>query len=291
MINIQEVPEEFLDSKIIPYPVHNISHNFEKLFLDAFRDTQEYESQLTYLPIQWTNYLVKNNYGKNINSLQKFCNQLSDDKKFFTIVQYDGGPLVNLNNCIVFSSGGMFNTVLNNNLSYIPIPLITDEHVSSIKRKRKFKIGYIGRNTHDVRQNLENILSENDLNRVINIKSDGVLKKDSRKFKKLLTQSIFSLCPRGFGPTSFRLYESLQLGSIPIYVSDEFHLPYRDFINWEKMCLLIDINEIDKIQSKVDYLIESNRYIEMQEYGKFCHENYFNNDFMISNIFEEVSKF
>ena len=52
---------------------HNRSHNFEKLFSDAFRDI-EYESQPTYLPIQWTNYLVKNNYGKNINSLQKFCN-------------------------------------------------------------------------------------------------------------------------------------------------------------------------------------------------------------------------
>ena len=60
--------------------------------------------------------------------------------KIFTIVQYDGGPLVNLNNCIVFSSGGMFNTVLNNNLSYIPIRIITDEHVSVLKEKENLKL-------------------------------------------------------------------------------------------------------------------------------------------------------
>ena len=107
----------------------------------------------------------------------------------------------------------------------------------------------------------------------------------------MLTQSIFSLCPRGFGPTSFRLYESIQLGAIPIYVSDKFHLPYKNFIDWEKLCLLIDINEIDKIQLKVDSLLESKKYIEMQNYGKYCQENYFNNEFIIKNIFEEVSKF
>ena len=291
MINIQGVPDEFLSSNIIPYPIHNKSYNVEKLFLDAFKKNKKYSSDLTYLPVQWTNYLVRNNYGKNISSLQNYCNKLDDNKKYFTIVQYAGGPIVELDNCIVFSSGGIFNTPPSQNLSYIPIPLITDKHVSLIKRKRRFKIGYIGRNTHDVRVNLEKILSKNSTNKIINIKSDGILQKDSRHFKKLLTQSIFSLCPRGFGPTSFRLYESIQLGAIPIYVSDKFHLPYKNFIDWEKLCLLIDINEIDKIQLKVDSLLESKKYIEMQNYGKYCQENYFNNEFIIKNIFDEVSKF
>ncbi len=291
MINIQEVPDEFLNTSIIPYPVHNKSHNVEKLFFDAFKKNKKYSSNLTYLPVQWTNYLVKNNYGENISSLENYCNKLNNNNKYFTVVQYAGGPLVELDNSIVFSSGGIFNTTPSPNLSYIPIPLITDKHVSLIKRKRKYEIGYIGRNTHDVRKNLENILSKKSRNKIINLKSDGVLKKDSRYFKKLLTQSIFSLCPRGFGPTSFRLYESLQLGAIPIYVSDKFHLPYENLIEWEKLCLLIDSNEIDKIQLKVDSLLENKRYIEMQKYGKYCHEKYFNNDFIIKNIFEEVSKF
>ena len=39
--------------------------------------------------------------------------------------------------------------------------------------------------------------------------------------------------PRGYGPTSFRLYESIEMQSIPIYISDEFILPYSNIIDWE----------------------------------------------------------
>ena len=34
----------------------------------------------------------------------------------------------------------------------------------------------------------------------------------------------FVLCPRGAGPTSYRLYESLQVENIPIYVWAEVRL-------------------------------------------------------------------
>ena len=36
-----------------------------------------------------------------------------------------------------------------------------------------------------------------------------------------MRDSLFSLCPRGYGPTSFRLYESIQLGSIPVYIAED----------------------------------------------------------------------
>ena len=31
-------------------------------------------------------------------------------------------------------------------------------------------------------------------------------------------ESVFHLCPRGHGPTSYRLYEALQADTIPIYI-------------------------------------------------------------------------
>lgn len=40
-------------------------------------------------------------------------------------------------------------------------------------------------------------------------------------WEALIQGSVFHLCPRGNGPTSYRLYESLQAGTIPIYVWEE----------------------------------------------------------------------
>lgn len=38
--------------------------------------------------------------------------------------------------------------------------------------------------------------------------------------------SIYSICPRGHGSSSFRLYESLMLGAIPVVLSDDFVSPF-----------------------------------------------------------------
>jgi hypothetical protein len=37
-------------------------------------------------------------------------------------------------------------------------------------------------------------------------------------WQELIQDSEFQLCPRGKGPTSYRLYESLQAETIPIYI-------------------------------------------------------------------------
>ena len=294
MINIENVPKEFLNFNIINYPLHNTSKGIEGVFYDYLKKSNFTDSNLTYLPIQWTSYLIEKNYGKNINYLKEYCKELTfnnQDKKFFTIVQYDGGPLVEIDNCLIFSSGGMFNTPKQNNLSNISIPLITAPHDFKKITNKRYQIGYIGRNTHEVRKKLEESLDNKKEYYVRNLKSDGIKNKDLNKFRKIISNSIFSLCPRGFGPTSFRLYESIEMESIPIYISDEFILPYSNIIDWEKLCLLIDLDDIYSIPEKVENLIQSNKHLEMMKYGQYCYKEYFNNSFIIKNILDTVGKF
>lgn len=60
---------------------------------------------------------------------------------------------------------------------------------------------------------------------------------DRKKFEAVFVttamRSRFILCPRGIGPSTYRLFESLKLGVAPVVISDEFcwppHLPWRDF--------------------------------------------------------------
>ena len=64
------------------------------------------------------------------------------------------------------------------------------------------------------------------------------LKAWDPEFPKI-KESYFSICPRGYGPTSFRLYESIQMGTVPIYISDKFFLPYIEFLDWSEFAILL----------------------------------------------------
>ena len=116
-------------------------------------------------------------------------------------------------------------------------------------------------------------------------------KKDNKQFRKLTSQSMFTLCPRGYGPTSFRLYESINLGSIPIYISDNFLLPFQDKIEWEKLALLVKLEDIDSIHEKVEKILNTNKHIEMLNYGKECNTKYFNMEYTSNYISDQVQSF
>ena len=288
---IENIPKELMDLSILNYPIHNNSIGIEGYFYNYYIN-EEINTELTYLPIQWTNYLVKNKYGKDIEMLKSFINRLDfKNNKFFTITQYDGGPLVNLNNTIVFSCSGMFNTPKNNNLSYINIPLLTEKQTPNFISRKKNKVGYLGRNTHKIREELLKIYQHLDGYELINYFGTSASKKDNKIFRKLTSQSIFTLCPRGYGPTSFRLYESINLGSIPIYISDDFILPFQDKIDWEKLALLIKLEDIDSIHKKVEKILNNNKHIEMLNYGKECNVKYFNMEYTSNYISEQIQNF
>ena len=138
MIEIQDVPSSFLNFNIMNYPLHNKSKGIESYFYEYIKNENNSQSNLSYLPIQWTNYLIGQDYGKNIKELSDFCKSLATqypEKRYFTIVQYAGGPLVKIDNCIVFSSGGTFNTPQLTNQSHINLPLITSPHDYRNKNK------------------------------------------------------------------------------------------------------------------------------------------------------------
>jgi hypothetical protein len=96
-------------------------------------------------------------------------------------------------------------------------------------------------------------------------------------FRDILYNSVFALSPRGFGPASFRMYEAIQMQCIPIYISDEFWLPFTNYIEWDKMSLLIGPDEIETIPHKVDALLESGEYQNMIYYGQEMYEKYLTN--------------
>lgn len=284
MIKIVDVPEKFLVKMPITYPPHQGSGPMiEERAYSFFSSLKNIKSDYTYIPIQWTSWHINTNYGKNLEPLIKFCNQLTEkhpNEKFFTIVQYDGGTLIPIDNCKIFASSGSFSSPIGKNSSYEPIPLLCDPHEGNPKEIRKYKAGFVGRNTHPIRTKMYEILSQN-LDYIFDINTEF---DKTDVFRDILYDSVFAFSPRGFGPASFRMYEAIQMQCIPIYITDEFWLPFTEYIEWNKMCLLINIDEIYTIPEKVNSLLESGRYKNMIKYGQEVYKKYLTWDGCLNTI-------
>ena len=286
MIRIADVPQEFLPKMPVQYPPHQgYNPMIEERAYSFFKIKEELKSDYIYIPIQWTSWHINpgGEYGQNTQPLINFCNQLTEkhpDEKFFTVVQYDGGTLVPIDNCRIFASSGYFSSPLGKNSVYEPIPLICDPHGGDSKEVREYKVGYVGRDTHPIRVKMNKVLSHLPQYKfAVNLDHNR-----TEVFRDILYNSVFALSPRGFGPASFRMYEAIQMQCVPIYISDEFWLPFTDYIEWDKMCLLINGDEIETIPEKVDALLESGDYQNMIDYGQEMYEKHLTWDGCLNTI-------
>ena len=290
-MNVLNTPSEFLDFSIINYPSGNNKKNFEAYFYEYFKKNN-INSKYTYIPIQWTNYLVKNNYGRDIDDLKIFLNKnLESNKKYFTIVQYAGGPLVDLENTLIFSMGGAFDTSIPKTSQLISLPLIydLDDTITQQPTDKKYIASYIGRPTHKIRVELERKLKSESSYFIQNLESmnSNISLENQMLFNKTMSKSYFSLCPRGYGPTSFRLYESIAAGVVPVYISDSHFLPFTDIVNWKDFSLILKPRKINKLKKILQSSIEEGDYKNLSKnLQKIKH--YFNFSYLSKYIVSKV---
>jgi len=291
-MNILDTPNEFLDFSIHNYPTGNNKKNFESYFYNYFIENYTL-AEYTYIPIQWTNYLIKNNFGKELSDLLNFLNKnLNKNQKYFTVVQYAGGPLVEIENCLIFSMGGVFNTSIPKSSQVIPIPLIYDMEESFTPQMNKNLLAsYIGRNTHSVRKKIETQYRDDKTIFIKNLESmdSNISYEDQEIFKKLMFNSYFSLCPRGYGPTSFRLFESIRLGTVPVYISDYHFLPFIEFLDWEKFSIIINTKKIKKLKKIMQHQVDTGSYDLLLSNLNNVKNKYFNFEFLCQYIFSKIN--
>ena len=73
------------------------------------------------------------------------------------------------------------------------------------------------------------------------------------EYKTILNKSVFTLAPRGFGYTSFRIYEAIFAESIPIYIwENKKLLPFEDILKWEEFSIVINANEIQNLPNLLE---------------------------------------
>lgn len=254
-----QVPEQFAQPHPFEYPEHN-AIIFEDWFFRTW--TPEDARERIYLPILWTSYYCTNEYGRKrreMHELQAFVSGLDRSKKYYTIVQYDNGILTNLRNLDVkiFAMSGP-------KIDY-PLPLLTSPHPWELDEKRSILASFMGGQTHPIRKMMYRWF-HNRSGFVFTFK-----RVNCYDYCVTLARSVFTLCPRGFGQTSFRMAEALQYGSIPVYISDEHIIPHRANFDYG---LLIRPHELRGLETRLRTMPEG-MIKELQDKGKEAYKNLF----------------
>lgn len=103
-----------------------------------------------------------------------------------------------------------------------------------------------------------------------------------REFYKNLLENQFTLCMRGRGNFSYRFYEALCFGRIPILIDTDIVLPFQNSIDWNKHIIKINSMEISKIGS----IIENSKYSPSDNRKLWC--EYFSPEGYIQKIHLEL---
>lgn len=69
------------------------------------------------------------------------------------------------------------------------------------------------------------VVYEHQIRRKTGVDAPLVDQDAGEQFRRLLTSSVFSLCPSGSGPNSIRLWESIAAGAIPVVLADSWAPP------------------------------------------------------------------
>jgi hypothetical protein len=166
-----------------------------------------------------------------------------------------------------------------------PIPLINMPN-PQIERNRQRSIlaSFVGvlNDRHIVRDEMKKyLLSEPDF-KVMNSVGYPV-------FKDMMERSIFALCPRGYGATSFRINESLQFGAIPVYIYDTPWIPWKDEFDFNEIGILCPMDEVKNLPT----LLRSKTPVEIENYrrrGQEIYKTYFDYEGCAKKIIEVINR-
>lgn len=84
-----------------------------------------------------------------------------------------------------------------------------------------------------------------------------------REYVSNLVESDYALVIRGAGNFSYRLYEVISCGRIPVFIDTDCVLPFSHIIDWKKYCIWIHVSEINQL---TDIILDFHEKISQDEF-------------------------
>ena len=228
-----------------------------------------------YIPVKWTNFQIEGWFQSKKQDMQQLLDEWlrnnPSENGYFTVVQYDDGPLLNLpNNTIIYGACS----------GNLPIPLIYQDinnTLTNIPKKsfseKQILCSFVGNITcNHIQPNVRAVMKHTlEKNPNFLFYNSGGWKPSvnvdlQKKFVNITISSKFALAPRGYGRGSFRFFECLQLGTIPVYLWNDIEwLPFKNEIDYNKLCISIHISQINELEKRLMSICED-EYNKLFEY-------------------------
>jgi hypothetical protein len=276
-IKILELGKQFRPATNVVYPPFKNGRYMEEYFYDYFMAHKDLTDDIdhVYIPAFWTNLQIHPNFESmksNYNILLKRAYSLMPpDTKYFTVVQHDLGVLLELpKSTKVF--GACFGDV--------PLPLIYEdttnklENIAKIQSKseKSHLASFVGTyTTHPLRVKMVRHIGK-DKDFKFSVKHDWTDKVSGNQADKFIETTLYSkfcLAPRGYGRSSFRFFEAIQLNTIPVYFWDDVEwLPYKDIIDYSKFAVSIHTNNIPNTAEILKSITDSQYNSMLEELEK-----------------------
>lgn len=269
-------------------PPHNSQWGVEQDFLrwleqSGLTTSSLFDADWAYLPVFWNRCYINYEWGKGkleeLSQVVRSVFRQFDRKRIFTICEYDilnmQGHVYDLSGATVFVASRKSPDSL-----CIDIPLLCSEHKSGLTvlpPERTWLASFIGNyKVHSPRPEMCEVTKDMWDVTVQDTAED----RPEEHFIHLAQSSYTVLSPRGYGGQSFRFYEAMQLGVVPIHIGDFDPRPFPEQIDWESISIWCNnVSNLPKILDDMrghkGWLVEMGRkarevYYSDLAYGKWC---------------------
>lgn len=259
-------------------PTHGPDWNVERDFYKWMRDhpelcagNPEKADFDLFLPF-WNLYYINNDWGhKGLDELQAEITRLvNPERPTFTICEYDLPglqPFLDLRGLTVFTASRR-----SANPELIDIPLLCSRHETQLLEKRWLACFNGNLSTDGIRIDMAAAFKGKP---DVHISGEWI---DPARYAETLASSCVALAPRGQGAASFRFYEAMQVGTVPLLLSDIECRPFRKWLDWDSCSLWAKTVEeaVEIVYSTSEWdLLEMGReakrvYDGHLQYGQWC---------------------
>ncbi len=180
-----------------------------------------------YVPITWGCYRKGKKWTSAMNWLRK---KYQKGRRYLTVCSHPRG-LEDIKPSWLTVAGYSHGDVL--------LPLVTNRTetlpIGTLEKKYKSNfIGSVDRHT-DIKQIRSRMVKA--------MPEDAYLAVNKKvpfdEYYQVLQQSEYTFSPRGNGPSSYRMYEALAAGSVPVYIWEgKCCLPFADQVNWDEIAVI-----------------------------------------------------
>lgn len=113
------------------------------------------------------------------------------------------------------------------------------------------------------------------------------------EFLNNMLQSDYVLCTRGFGNFSYRLYETLACGRIPLFIDTDCVLPFDFEIDWKKFCIWLDEADLPSIAERVSdfhHSLSPDDFVDLQIACRRLWEDWLSPEGFFSNFYRHLGQ-